>query len=242
MMQYIYVSVQFPRLIGACQIGVCVAHYPTALLLGEEAQDAGTGLAAAGQVVVLQGRGIAPEWDGVEVQGEGPPLGEQEWRQGRDPAGEEALLLIPLGAIGVLGGISGLGQDVQAGEEAEALIAVEVADMAPPLLVQKLQGQQAQQGGVGRDHLRAGVARLSDEAIEAESGQQRQEEEDARDGSAESPAGLQVQASSVGRLGPLGLGRGGSGRASWARGGEKGGAGPERHWVRNWWMAWRRVA
>jgi hypothetical protein len=46
--------------------------------------------------------------------------------------------MLPLGAIGVLGGVSGLGQDVQAGEEAQALIAVEVADMAPPLLVQEL--------------------------------------------------------------------------------------------------------
>jgi hypothetical protein len=155
---------------------------------------------------------------------------------------EEALLVIPLGAIGVLGRISGLGQDVQAGEEAQALIAVEVADMAAPLLVQELQGQEAQQGRVGRDHLRAGVARLCDEAIEAESGQQRQEEEDARDGGAQSPPGLQVQASSVGRLGRLGLGRLGLGRASGARGGEKRGVAPERHWVRNWWMTWRSVS
>ena len=192
---------QFSRLIGAGQVGVGVAHDPAVLLLGEEAQDAGTGLAAAGQVVILQGGGIAPERDGVEVQGEGPPLGEQERGQGRDPTGEEALLMIPLGAIGVLGGISGLGQDVQAGEEAQALITVEVADMAPPLLIQELQGQQAQQGAGGRDHLRAGIARLRDEVIEAELGQQRQEQEDARDGGAHAPSRLQVQASSVGHLG-----------------------------------------
>src|SRR5512142_1977809 len=34
---------QFSRLIGAGQVGVGVAHDPAALLLGEEAQDAGTG-------------------------------------------------------------------------------------------------------------------------------------------------------------------------------------------------------
>lgn len=58
--------------------------------------------------------------------------------------------MIPLGAIGVLGGISGLGQDVQAGEEAQALITVEVANMTTPLLIQEFQGQQAQQGAGGR--------------------------------------------------------------------------------------------
>ena len=137
---------------------------------------------------------------------------------------------------------SGLGQDVQAGEEAQALIAVEVADMAPPLLVQEFQGQQAQQGAGGRDHLRAGIARLGDEVIEAESGQQRQEQEDARNGGAQPPSGLQVQASSVGRLGHLGLGRRGLGRPSRARGGEKRGDEPERHRVRNWWITWRRVS
>jgi hypothetical protein len=230
---------QFSRLIGTGQVGVGVAHDPAGLLLGEEAQDAGTGLAAAGQVVVLQCCGIAPERGGVEVQGEGPSLGEQEWGQGRDPAGEEALLLIPLGAIGVLGGISRLGQDVETGEEAQALIAVEVADMAPPLRVQELQGQHAQQGAGGRDHLRAGIARLCDEVIEAESGQQRQEQEDARNGGAQPPSGLELQASSVGHLGHFGLGRRGLGRTSGMRGGEKRGDEPERHRVRNWWITWR---
>src|SRR5512135_1893134 len=96
---------QFSRLIGASQIGVGIAHDPALLLLGKEAEDAGTGLATPGQVVILQGGGIAPERDGVEVQGEGPPLGEQARGQGRDPTGEEASLMIPLGARGVLGGI-----------------------------------------------------------------------------------------------------------------------------------------
>lgn len=66
---------QFSRLIGAGQIGIGVAQDPALGLLGEEAEDAGTGLAAAGQEVVIQGRGIAPERDGVEVQGEVLPLG-----------------------------------------------------------------------------------------------------------------------------------------------------------------------
>ena len=121
-------------------------------------------------------------------------------------------------------------------------IRVEVADMAPPLLIQELQGQQAQQGAGGRDHLRAGIARLRDEVIEAELGQQRQEQEDARDGGAHAPSPLQVQASSVGHLGSLRPRRGGLSRTSGARGGEKRGGVPERHRVRNWWITWRRVS
>lgn len=233
---------QFSRLIGAGQIGIGIAYDPALLLLGEEAEDAGTGLATAGQVVILQGGGIASEWDGVEVQGEGPAFGEQARGQGRDPTGEEALLMIPLSAIGVLGGISGLGQDVQTGEEAQALITVEVADMAPPLLVQELQGQQAQQGAGGWDHLRAGIARLSDEVIETQLGQQRQEQEDAGDAGAHVPSRIEAQASSVGHLGPLGHGRGSLSRTPGVRSGEKRGGVPERHWVRNWWITWRRVS
>jgi hypothetical protein len=36
--------------------------------LREEAQDAGTGLAAAGEEVIVQRGGITPERDGMEVQ------------------------------------------------------------------------------------------------------------------------------------------------------------------------------
>ena len=50
----------------------------------------GPALPRQGQVVVLQGRGVAAVGDGVEVQGEGLGLGEQQRRQGRDPAGQQA--------------------------------------------------------------------------------------------------------------------------------------------------------
>ena len=54
------------------------------------------------------------------------------------------------------------GQDLQAREQAEGLIEVEVTDVAAALLVQQLRGQEAEPGG-GRGHpLRRAIAGLSD--------------------------------------------------------------------------------
>ena len=98
-------------------------------------------------------------------------------------------MLVAHGPVGVVGGERLLGQDVEAGEQAEGLVAVEVVDMTAAFLVEQLQRQQRQQGAGGGDHLRAGIPGLGDEAIEAEPGQEGQEEEDARDARAERAAG-----------------------------------------------------
>ena len=235
---------QFARLIGAGQIGVGIAQDPALGLLGEEAEDAGTRLAAAGQEVVVQGGGIAPERDGMEVQREDLPLGEQQWCQGGDPAGEELLLVAPLGAVGVVGGERGLGQDVEAREEAEGLVEVEVADVTAPFLVEQLQGEQAQQGGGGGHHLRAGIARTLDDLVEAEASQQGQEEED--------PGDPSPQAASRGEVQPATIRHGRGFRGDWReravtlrspRSGcrEKGGTRSSRHRARKSPITSRRV-
>ena len=59
------------------------------------------------------------------------------------------------------------------------LVEVEVVDVAAPLLVEELQGQQGQDRGRRGDHLRAGIVGGGDEPVEADSGQQGEEEEDA---------------------------------------------------------------
>jgi hypothetical protein len=144
---------QFAGLVGAGQIGVGVAQDPALLLLSEEAEHTGTGLALPGDIVRVQSRGIAPKGDGMEVQGEVIPVGEEPGCQCGDPAREEPLLMITLGAIGVFGSERRLGQDVQAGEETEWLITVEITDVTPSLLIQQLQGEQAQQRAGGGDHV-----------------------------------------------------------------------------------------
>jgi hypothetical protein len=53
-------------------------------------------------------------------------------------------LLPASGAVGVSGGVTLLGRDVQPGEQADGLVAAEVVDVAAPLLVEELQGEQAE--------------------------------------------------------------------------------------------------
>src|SRR5262249_6526128 len=71
-----------------------------------------------------------------------------------------------------------LGEDVQPGEQAERLIKVKVVDMTAPLLIEELERQEGQERTGGRDHSRARVAGCGDDLIEAQLGQQWQEEKD----------------------------------------------------------------
>ena len=235
---------QFPRLIRARQVGVGIAQDPALGLLREEAEDTGAGLAAAGQEVVLQGRGIAPERDGMKVQREALCLGEQEWCQGGDPAGEELRLVAPLRAVGVVGGERGLGQDVEAGEETEGLVEVEIADVTVPFLVEQLEGEQAQQGGGGGHHLRAGIARTLDDLVEVEASQQGQEQEDPGDPSPQAASRGEVQPPTIRhRRGFRGDGQERTVKwwspRSWCR--EKGGTRSSRHRARKSPITSRRV-
>jgi hypothetical protein len=126
------------------------------------------------------------------------PWGEQQGCQGGDPAGEELLLVRPLGAVGIVGGEGGLGQDVEAREETEGLVEVKVADVTVPFLVEQLEGEQAQQGGDGGHHLRAGIARPLDDLVEAEASQQGQEQEDPGDSRPQAASRGEVQSATIG--------------------------------------------
>ena len=141
-----------------------------------------------------------------------------------------------LGAVRVVGGEGLLGQDVQAGEQPQRLVEVEVVDVAAALLVQQLQRQQAQQGADGGDHPRAGVAAPGDQVVEAEPGQQGQEEEDAGDASPHASAGDEPRLAAVGDLRGPAAERGGSipvaGGPADAGLPKKGGTPPVRTWAR----------
>ena len=138
----------------------------------------GAALPRSGQVVVLEDFGFTPKGDGMEIEAEFLGLGKQQRSQAGDPSGQQSLLAGPRGAVGVVGGIALLGQDIQAGEQAEGLVEVEIGDVAASFLVEQFQGQQTEQRRRRWDHARAGIARLSHQVIEPESGQERQEEKD----------------------------------------------------------------
>lgn len=101
------------------------------------------------------------------------------------------------GPVGVVGRERLLGEDVEAGEQAEGPVAIEVVDVTAAFLVEQFQRQERQQCTRGGHHRRAGIPCLRDQTVEAESGQQRHEEEEARDARAERAAGREVQLSTV---------------------------------------------
>ena len=131
----------------------------------------------------------------MEVQAERVRLGIESRQQAGDPSGEQTLLILPDRTVRIVGGEGRLRQDVQAGEEPQGLVEIEVADVTTPFLVDQFQGQQAQQGRGGRDHAGAGVTGLLDQVVEAQLRQERPEDEEARD------AGLQRRSHLLERAG-----------------------------------------
>jgi hypothetical protein len=80
-------------------------------------------------------------------------LGQQQRRELLHPTSQQLLLLLALRAVGVVAGETLLGQDIQTSKQAQRLFEVEVVDVAASFLAQQFQGQQAEQGGVRRDHV-----------------------------------------------------------------------------------------
>ena len=113
-------------------------------------------------------------------------------------------MLVADGPVRVGGGDRLLGEDVESGEQAKNFVSVEVVEMTTSLFIKQFQRQERQQGARGRDHPRAGIPGLGDEPIEAEPGQEWQEEEDARDTRANRAAGLELQLATICDVGRLG--------------------------------------
>lgn len=139
-------------LIGAQEIGVGITEDAAFVFLSEQSQNAGASLAAHGEEVIVETAGLAAKRDRVEVEREGGARREQHRRERFDPAGKKLLLVRALRAVGIVGGEAFLGQDVEAGEEAQGLIAVEVVDVAAAFLVEQFQGEQAQQSAGSGNH------------------------------------------------------------------------------------------
>src|SRR5262249_41049677 len=118
--------------------------------------------------------------------------------QAADPTGQQLLLLRPFAAVGVGSQKRPLGEHIQAGEQAQARVAVEVVDVAAAFLVHELQQQQAEQRGGGGNDRRAGVAGAADELLKAQRGEQGQEQEHARQAAAQATPRDQAQGSRIG--------------------------------------------
>jgi hypothetical protein len=88
----------------------------------------------------------------MKVQREGVGLGEQQRGQAARPTQQQPPLVVPAGAVGGFAHEGLLGQHVGATEQAGRLVEVVLVAVAASLLIEELQGQQAQQGAGGGDH------------------------------------------------------------------------------------------
>jgi hypothetical protein len=146
--------------------------------------------------VIFQSVVFAAMRHGMEVQAEGIRPRIKPWQEPRDPAGEQLLLILPNRTIRIVGGEGRLWQDVQAGEQPEGLVEIEVADVTTSFLVDQFQGQQTQQGRGGRNHTRTRITGLPDQFVKPQLCQQRPEREDARDAGLQRRRRLQKRAGS----------------------------------------------
>jgi hypothetical protein len=123
--------------------------------------------------VIFQPVVLAAMRNRVEVQAERVGLRIESRQQLGDPSGEQSVLILSEGAVRIVGGEGRFRQDVESGKESQRLVEIEVADVAPPFLVDQLEGQQAQQRRGRRDHAGAGVTGLFDEFAETQLRQER---------------------------------------------------------------------
>jgi hypothetical protein len=205
--------------------------------LGEESEDAGTGLAASRQIMIVEFGQFAAIGDGVKIEIDEFGIGEQERGDTADPVCQESFLMGTETAIGVIGGEGLFGKDIEAGEEAEGGVEVEIVDMAASFLVEKFEDEEAEQSAGWGNHVGARVARLLAELIEAELREEGEKEKQAGDRRAQGFFGGRVEDPAVGdsgrmrsrrvimvrlALGPSALWRG-----------KKGGVCPSRIWAWN---------
>src|SRR5215831_8768197 len=145
--------------------------------------------------------------------------------------------MVAYGTIGVVGRVGFLGGHIEARKQAHGLVEVKVVDVAAPFFVEELQGEQAQQR-TGRGHQRgARIAGVADQVLEVYTGQQGEEEKQARDARAQAPSRSRAQRTHIGDDGRLWAGCFWSWRlplgAPEGRLHKKGGASPACTWARN---------
>ena len=167
---------------------------------GQEAEDGLLAAGALGDVVTFDQGVVAVVGDGVKVEVEGAPGAEAavEGRQGIVPAPGEGVEPAGVAAAGVLGEGGALGDDVETGEQGDAVVEHLGHDAGGASDAPQLEGEQGTQGAIGRDQGRAGQA--VGEAGEIELGEVGRKQEQAAKGGAEAARG-EVEGTAVGERG-----------------------------------------
>lgn len=143
------------------------------MLLGEESENAGSGLASSRQVVVLQFGEFPAIRDRMKVEIEDLGLREEQGSKFSDPGVEQRLLMLAESTVGIVGGEGFFGEDVEASEKAKGLLEIEIVDVTASFFVEEFETQEAEQGIDVGDHFRGGIVGLLDETLEVELREQR---------------------------------------------------------------------
>ena len=180
------------------------------VLWGAAAQHPGPGLATRGEIGLVQPGSIAPKRERGQVQGAGVGWRTHHRRHGAAPARASLWLLVAHGARGGVGRGGWLRRPSEAHTQAHGLVAVQVVEVAAPVLVQQLQDEPAHQRP-GRGHHRgARLAGVADQGLAVATGHQGQAEQHPRDARAQATSRSQAQGAHSGDDGRFwdGWGRG----------------------------------
>src|SRR5581483_5077571 len=113
-----------------------------------------------GNVVLFHQGVVAVEGDGVEVEIEGGTPGQLQAGYGVEPGAEHFGVTGRVDPAAVFGQEGAFGDDVEPGEQGQPLVEDRTHDMGVAGGAEQLEGQQGAQGAAGRNHVRAGEARL----------------------------------------------------------------------------------
>src|SRR5262245_8054448 len=136
--------------------------------MGKKGEDTRARVAALSDVMSIETCRVPAIRNRVKIETERRGVGQQQRGHVSQPSGQQTMLMLPLRTVGVVGGKGRFREDIEPSEQPECLIKIKVTDVTATFLVQQLQGEQTEQRIGGRDHTRAGIIRLGNEAIEAD--------------------------------------------------------------------------
>src|SRR6266702_8842002 len=97
--------------------------------MGDKGEDTRARLATLGDVMGVETCRIPARGNGVKIETERRGFWQQQRGHLRQPAVQQPVLLLPLCAVGVVGGEGRLREDIESSEQPERLIKIKVTDV-----------------------------------------------------------------------------------------------------------------
>src|SRR5262245_18335212 len=106
--------------------------------MGEKGEDTRARAAALGEVMGVEAGRVTAIGNRVTIETECRRFGQQQRGQVHQPAGQQPVLMLPLGAVGIVRGEGRLWEKVEPSEQPERLIKIKVTDVTTAFLIQQL--------------------------------------------------------------------------------------------------------